>query len=80
MLFTLSSSTFTLCNSISVLAAATAALGEEEAREIRAGSAKVAWPVHARGISDLFGARLDDLELALLQSALDKVTLDCKFG
>jgi DNA-binding MarR family transcriptional regulator len=38
------------------------------------------WPVHARGISDLFVARLDDQELALLQSALDKVTLDCTFG
>lgn len=37
-------------------------------------------PVHARGISDLFVARLDDQELAVLQSALDKVTLDCTFG
>jgi DNA-binding MarR family transcriptional regulator len=38
------------------------------------------WPVHARGISDLFVARLDDQELALLESALEKVTLDCTFG
>jgi DNA-binding MarR family transcriptional regulator len=34
-------------------------------------------PVHARGIADLFVARLDDQELAALESALDKVTLDC---
>ena len=37
-------------------------------------------PVHARGISELFVARLDDKELAALESALDKVTLDCTFG
>jgi DNA-binding MarR family transcriptional regulator len=37
-------------------------------------------PVHARGISDLFVAHLDDQELAILQSALDKVTVDCTFG
>ena len=37
-------------------------------------------PVHARGISDLFVARLDDHELAVLESALEKVTLDCTFG
>jgi DNA-binding MarR family transcriptional regulator len=37
-------------------------------------------PVHARGISDLFVARLDDQELAVLKNALDKVTLDCTFG
>jgi len=37
-------------------------------------------PIHARGISDLFVARLDDQELANLKSALDKVTLDCTFG
>lgn len=34
-------------------------------------------PVHARGIADLFVARLDDHELAALKRALDKVTLDC---
>jgi DNA-binding MarR family transcriptional regulator len=37
-------------------------------------------PVHARGIADLFVARLDDLELAGLESTLEKVTLDCTFG
>jgi hypothetical protein len=36
--------------------------------------------VHARGIFDLFVARLDDQELAVLESALEKVTLDCTFG
>jgi DNA-binding MarR family transcriptional regulator len=38
------------------------------------------WPVHARGISERFVAPLDDQELSVLASALDKVTLDCKFG
>jgi DNA-binding MarR family transcriptional regulator len=37
-------------------------------------------PVHARGIADLFVARLDDQELAALKSGLDKVTLNCNFG
>jgi hypothetical protein len=37
-------------------------------------------PVHARGVSDLFVTRLDDQELAVLESALDKVTIDCTFG
>ncbi|TME14434.1 MAG: winged helix-turn-helix transcriptional regulator [Chloroflexi bacterium] len=37
-------------------------------------------PVHARGISRLFVSRLDDQELAVLESALAKVTLDCTFG
>ena len=37
-------------------------------------------PVHTRGISDLFVSRLDDQELAAVQSALEKVTLDCTFG
>src|SRR6267154_237223 len=37
-------------------------------------------PVHARGIFDLFVARLDDQELAVLESALGKVTLDSTFG
>ena len=37
-------------------------------------------PVHARGIEQLFVAQLDDQELALLSSALDKVTVDCTFG
>jgi DNA-binding MarR family transcriptional regulator len=37
-------------------------------------------PVHARGISQLFVSKLDDQELAVLESALDKVTVDCAFG
>jgi DNA-binding MarR family transcriptional regulator len=37
-------------------------------------------PVHARGISAYFVSRLDDEELALLESALDKVVVDCTFG
>jgi len=37
-------------------------------------------PVHIRGIFDLFVSRLDDQELATVQSALEKVTLDCTFG
>jgi DNA-binding MarR family transcriptional regulator len=37
-------------------------------------------PVHARGVADLFVARLDDQELAVLETALDKVTVDCTFG
>lgn len=37
-------------------------------------------PVHTRGIFNLFVSRLDDQELAVLESALEKVTLDCTFG
>jgi len=37
-------------------------------------------PVHARGIFGLFVSRLDDQELAVVESALEKVTLDCTFG
>jgi DNA-binding MarR family transcriptional regulator len=37
-------------------------------------------PVHARGIGEHFVARLDDQQLAVLESALDKVTVDCTFG
>jgi len=37
-------------------------------------------PVHLRKVSELFVAPLDDKELAALESALDKVTLDCEFG
>ena len=37
-------------------------------------------PVHARGIFNLFVARLDDRELAVLENALKKVTVDCTFG
>ncbi|MFL5798216.1 MAG: MarR family winged helix-turn-helix transcriptional regulator [Actinomycetota bacterium] len=37
-------------------------------------------PVHARGISELFVAHLDDQEIALLERALNKVIVDCSFG
>ncbi len=37
-------------------------------------------PAHARGIADYFVSRLDDQELAGLESALHKVTVDCTFG
>jgi DNA-binding MarR family transcriptional regulator len=37
-------------------------------------------PVHLKGVSKLFLERLDDEELAVLERALDKVTLDCSFG
>jgi DNA-binding MarR family transcriptional regulator len=39
-----------------------------------------ALPVHLRQVSKLFVEPLDDDELATLQHALDKVTLDCSFG
>jgi DNA-binding MarR family transcriptional regulator len=37
-------------------------------------------PAHVRGISQLFVQRLDDEELAILERALTKVTVDCNFG
>ncbi len=37
-------------------------------------------PVHLRRVSELFTARLDDQELAVLARALGKVTIDCSFG
>jgi DNA-binding MarR family transcriptional regulator len=37
-------------------------------------------PVHLRGVSKLFVERLDDHELAVLQTALSKVIVDCTFG
>jgi DNA-binding MarR family transcriptional regulator len=37
-------------------------------------------PSHARGISKLFVAQLDDQELAHLERALGKVIGDCSFG
>src|SRR5256714_10903183 len=40
----------------------------------------VAAPVHMRGDSDLFLTKLNDRELAVLESALAKVTPDCTFG
>jgi hypothetical protein len=48
----------------------------------KAGIARLAAtaPIHARGISTLFVAQLDDQELALLERALNKVIVDCSFG
>ena len=37
-------------------------------------------PVHLHRVSELFIERLDDEELAVLERALEKVTLDCSFG
>ena len=37
-------------------------------------------PVHLRGVSDLFVARLNQKELAVLKSLMDKVIVDCTFG
>jgi DNA-binding MarR family transcriptional regulator len=37
-------------------------------------------PVHLAGVSKLFLEELDDEELAVLERALDKVTLHCSFG
>jgi len=37
-------------------------------------------PVHLRGVSKLFVERLDDHELAVLETALRKVIVDCTFG
>jgi DNA-binding MarR family transcriptional regulator len=37
-------------------------------------------PVHARGIAKYFVSQLQDEELAVLERALDKVTVDCTFG
>ena len=37
-------------------------------------------PVHLRGVSKLFVERLDDQELAVLESALGNVVVDCTFG
>ena len=37
-------------------------------------------PVHLEGVSKLFIERLDDEELAVLERALDKVSVRCSFG
>ena len=37
-------------------------------------------PVHLRGVAKLFVSPLDEQELAALNSALDKVIVDCEFG
>jgi hypothetical protein len=49
---------------------------------IDAGVARLAEtvPAHARGIVGYLVSRLDDQELAVLESALNKVTVDCTFG
>ena len=37
-------------------------------------------PIHVKGVSKLFLERLDDEELAVLEQALDKVSVNCSFG
>jgi len=37
-------------------------------------------PVHLRGVAELFMAKLDNQELAVLERALKKVILDRTFG
>jgi hypothetical protein len=37
-------------------------------------------PVHLRGVSKLFVERLDEQELAVLETALKRVVVDCTFG
>ena len=37
-------------------------------------------PVHLCGVFDLFVARLNQKELAVLKSVMDKVTVECTFG
>ena len=37
-------------------------------------------PLHLRAVSDMFAAKLSDRELAVLERALRRVTLDCTFG
>ena len=36
--------------------------------------------VHLRGVAELFVAKLDDEELAVLERAMKKVTVPCEFG
>jgi len=36
--------------------------------------------VHLRGVAELFVAKLDDEELAVLERAMNKVIVDCEFG
>ena len=49
---------------------------------VEAGMARLAeaLPVHLNGVSRLFLERLDDQQLAVLEQALDKVSLDRSFG
>jgi len=37
-------------------------------------------PAHARGIARYFASRLSSEEIAVLETALGKVTIDCSFG
>ena len=37
-------------------------------------------PIHARGIGELFVARLSDDELEALEQTLGKLRVDCSFG
>ncbi|HEV2476964.1 MAG TPA: MarR family transcriptional regulator [Candidatus Dormibacteraeota bacterium] len=37
-------------------------------------------PIHIRGVAELFGAPLDDQELAVVERAMKKVTLKSTFG
>jgi DNA-binding MarR family transcriptional regulator len=37
-------------------------------------------PVHLRAVSKLFVSQLDGQELTVLKNALDKVSVDCRFG
>ncbi len=56
--------------------------GVSSSRLTDAGLARLgdAVPVHLEGVSKLFIERLDDDELAVLERALDKVSLHCSFG
>jgi DNA-binding MarR family transcriptional regulator len=51
-------------------------------RLTEAGMARLveAVPVHLTGVSKLFLERLDDQELAVLEQALDTVSVNCSFG
>ena len=67
------------------LAGRTTADGDARGVAVRltdAGVARVAEtvPVHLRTVAELFMAKLDDQELAVLESALRKVILDRTFG
>jgi DNA-binding MarR family transcriptional regulator len=44
------------------------------------GRLTMAAPIHMRGVSELFIAKLNDEELTVLESALGKVAIDCTFG
>jgi hypothetical protein len=51
-------------------------------RLTEAGMARLAEavPVHLEGVSKLFLERLDDQDLAVLERALDEVSLTCSYG